>query len=173
MKNGKTILAFAALVAAVAPLGCHSQVPPSPNPSVNLTWTAPAGCTSSAACTYVISRATVPSGTTACPATTGTTYTPLNQSSPTTGTTYTDSSPTALVCYTAQTVQNNLTSVASAASNSGAPLAVPVVPLAPGAPSATATADLVKPELNPRPLEQLARNDSLAAPIMVRATIRR
>jgi hypothetical protein len=167
----KRILALAAIIAVLVPIGCHGQVPPSPNPSVNLTWTASTSCTVAAPCTYVISRATVTTGS--CPATTGTAYTPLNQSSPATGTTYTDSAPTASVCYTAQTVQNNLTSVASAASNSGTPLAVPVVPLAPGAPSASATAELAKPELKPAQKTQLAQVDWLGAPIKVTARIGR
>jgi hypothetical protein len=134
MKRFGSAIALLALLA----VGCsHAQVPPSTN-SVVLTWTAPAasgswgGCTAAAPCTYVLSRATVASGT-SCPATTGTSYTPIDQSSPAAGTTFTDSAPPsgANVCYSVQTLQGGLYSTASAASNSGTTVAIPVLPLAP------------------------------------------
>lgn len=136
MKNG--IFALLALVV----VGCAhpgvTQVPPSPPPTVTLTWTAPSGCSS---CTYVISRTT---GTTSCP-TSG--YTPLNQSSPASGTTYTDSAPPTgvSVCYLAQAVLVGLTGQPSAPSNGGTPLAVPVYPGTPGSPNASAVASLAPP----------------------------
>lgn len=145
MKN--RILALLACCAACAPVACHTQVPPSPPPTVTLTWTAPANCSS---CTYVISRTT---GTTACP-TSG--YTPLNQSSPASGTTYTDSAPPTgvSVCYVAQAVLSGATGQPSAPSNSGTPLAVPLYPGTPGSPNATAVAELappLKPDTKPLP----------------------
>ncbi len=151
--------------------GCHAQLPPSPAPTVVLTWTASTSCTgSSATCTYVVSRATVSSGS--CPATTGTAYTPLNQASPVSGTTFTDSAPTVSVCYVAQTIQSSLVSQASSASNSGTPLTVPVVPLAPSAPNATATADLVVPQISPSSATELAKAD-LTAPMQITAKLSR
>lgn len=146
------MLRFIALLALGAmAVGCHSQVPPSPAPSVSLTWTASTSCVSGQpACTYVVSRAIVTGNS--CPATTGTTYTPLNQSAPATGTNYSDASPGALNCYVAQTVQNGATSVASAASNSGVPLAVAQVPTAPGSPAATSVAMLAPSLEAPNPV---------------------
>lgn len=85
------------------------------------------GCTTSAPCTYVISRATV-SGS-SCPATTGTNYTPLNQSAPVSGLSYTDNNVAGLnVCYIAQTLQG---SAVSQPSNVVGPFQVQAVPLAP------------------------------------------
>jgi hypothetical protein len=118
-------------------VGCHGQVPPT-NHTVTLTWQAPAtGCTTSAPCTYVLSRATV-SGTT-CPGTSGTTYTPLNQSNPVSALTYTDSTASGLtVCYIAQTMQGGAVSIPS----NSALVTVPSNPLAPalGTPT-TASSD--------------------------------
>jgi hypothetical protein len=112
--------------------GCHGQVPPT-NHTVSLTWTAPsasggwAGCTVAAPCTYVISRVTVTGSS--CPSTTGTNYTPINQSNPATTTSLTDSSASGLtVCYIAQTLQG---SAVSNPSNTAGPLTVPPNPLAP------------------------------------------
>lgn len=136
MKNG--IFALLALVV----VGCAhpgvTQVPPSPPPTVTLTWTAPAGCSS---CTYVISRTTA---ATTCPQSG---YTPLNQSSPASGTTYTDSAPPTgvSVCYLAQAVLVGLTGQPSAPSNGGTSLAVPVYPGTPGSPNAMAVAELAPP----------------------------
>lgn len=49
-----------------------------------------------------------------CPSSSGTAYTPLNQSSPTTSLTYTDSKPSAAVyCYIAQSVAGSQVSVPS------------------------------------------------------------
>ena len=127
MKKFFLALAFIALAA-----GCKSQVPPS-NHTVLLTWTAPAtGCSVSTPCAYVLSRATV-TGTT-CPATTGTAYTPLNQSAPVSALTYTDSTASGLsVCYIAQTVQGSAVSFPS----NTAFIVVPANPLAPALGSPT------------------------------------
>lgn len=118
---------------AFSVIGCRAQVPPT-NHTVTLTWSAPAasgswaGCgAGQPACSYVISRAVV-SGS-SCPSTTGTSYTPLNQTSPATGTTFVDSTAAGLTaCYIAQTLQGSAVSVPS---NAAGPLAVPGNPLAP------------------------------------------
>lgn len=133
---------FLPLLLLAGALGCaHAQLPPT-NHTVSLTWSAPAGCTSAAPCTYVISRATVVAGTTACPAPNLTTpnYTPLNQSAPATGLSYVD--PTAsgtTACYIAQTLQG---SAISAPSNTTDPAVVPANPNAPslGQPSVASLA---------------------------------
>lgn len=104
----------------------HGQVPPTTS-TVTLTITAPAGCSSG--CTYVYSRALVPSASTACPASTGTSYSPLNASSPATGLTYTDSTASGdFACYIAQTEQSGLVSTPS---NIVGPETVPAQPTAP------------------------------------------
>lgn len=132
----------------LAVIGCHSQVPPSPPPTVNVSWTAAVPCT---ACTYVISRCTVTSGAT-CPS-----YTPLNQSAPASGTSYTDATPPTgvSVLYVVQAVQGTITGQPSPASNL---LAVPVYPGTPGAPNATATAALAPPIVNEKQPEVVASN---------------
>jgi hypothetical protein len=143
------------LILATAALGCHAQVPPTTY-SVSLTWTAPAasgswaGCgTGQPACSYVLSRASVASGTTACPATTGSNYTPLNQSAPATGTSYSDASATGSVCYVAQTVQSGAYSQPSSPSNV---IVVPGLPSAPGIPGGTATETQAQMETPATPL---------------------
>lgn len=60
-----------------------------------------------------------------CPATTGTAYTPLNQSSPVTALTYTDATPpTGQYCYVVQSVIT-ATGQVSVPSNTAGPLDVP------------------------------------------------
>lgn len=115
------------MLALVISIGCHAQIPPT-NHTVSLIWTAATTCgTGQPACTYVISRA--PATGTTCPATTGTTYTQLNQASPTTGTTYTDTTASGLsVCYIAQTLQSGGVSVPS---NTAGPTTVQGNPTAP------------------------------------------
>lgn len=140
----KQILFLATL--SVLTVGCgHAQVAPT-SYQVALTYTAPVasgswtGCTTAAPCTYVLSRITLASGTTSCPAAnTGTpNYTPLNASSPVTGTSYTDASAIGLtVCYIAQTEQS---SAVSGPSNTAGPFAVPASPLAPTLSGAESTA---------------------------------
>lgn len=126
------------LVALVMVNGCHAQVAPT-NTVVVLTWTQPSpsgswsGCTASSPCTYVISRASSVAG--ACPATTGTNYTPLNQSSPASGLTYTDMSVSgSTLCYIAQTLQSGLVSMPS---NTAGPFVIPANPVAPAITGAT------------------------------------
>jgi hypothetical protein len=127
---------FLLTAAMLALAGCHavSQVPPSAPPTASITWTAPAA-NGGAAYTYVVSRATA-TGTT-CPVTTGTAYTPLNQTTPTTALNYTDSTVTSgsSYCYIAQTLQSGLV---SAPSSPSAVLTVPTVPGPPTAPAVTA-----------------------------------
>lgn len=147
----KVGIGIAAAVVMIGSVACKGQVPPTSH-TVNLTWTAPvagggwAGCTTAAPCSYVISRAPASGGS--CPATTGTAYTPLNQSTPATGLTYTDTTAAGLnVCYIAQTVQGVAVSVAS---NTAGPLAVSANPLAP---SITATEAVVTPAPQIAPTE--------------------
>ena len=117
--------------------GCaHGQVTPT-NHQVALTWTAPAasgswaGCTSSAPCTYVISRLTVTAGTTSCAAPNISTpnYSPLNASTPVSNTSYNDTGAAGLtVCYIAQTEQG---SAVSQPSNVAGPFVVGANPGSP------------------------------------------
>ena len=83
----KIVLAFALILLT----GCGSYVP-----TVSLTWTAAPNCNVTP-CGYVIYRATVASGVKACPPTTGTAYTALNQTKPVSGTSYKDSTAKATV----------------------------------------------------------------------------
>lgn len=120
------IFVFVAAVFAV--IGCHAQVPPT-NRTVTLTWTAPTTCTTAAPCTFVISRATLAAGTTTCPTTLTTNYTPLNQSAPTSALEYVDPSAAGtLDCYIAQTLQAG---GVSQPSNTAGPVSVPTNPVAP------------------------------------------
>lgn len=121
-----------ALVMLVLGTGCHAQVTPT-STVVVLTWNAPVasgswtGCTTSAPCTYVISRAIITAST--CPSTTGTSYTPLNQTAPTSALTFTDNTIAGqTACYIAQTMQGGLTSTPS---NVAGPFVVPANPVAP------------------------------------------
>jgi len=157
------------LLFAVAALGCHAQVPPS-NHTVQLSWTVPqatgswAGCTTTNPCSYVVSRATVASGTTSCPGTTGTGYTPLNQSSPATDTSFTDTGASGTTaCYVAQTIQGSAVSLAS---NAAGPLVVPANPLAPTLKPPT-TAQNAEPAL---PLEP--SGTEVAESVPLRLTVR-
>jgi hypothetical protein len=149
MKIGRLILA--ALIVAPIAAGCHGQVPPAVA-KASLTWTAPLpsgawlGCgTGQPACTYIVSRAVVASGT-ACPANTGTAYTPLNQNSPVATAAYVDATAAGYVCYVAQTLQGGLPSQPSTPSNNGVALNVPPPPGAPGMPSAAETSSkMIRP----------------------------
>jgi len=146
----KRILAALAVFALAAfATSCKSQLPPSPLPTVLITWTAPAACTTAAPCVYAISRSPAVSG--ACSGTAGTFYT-LVGTSASQATTYTDTTAAGgSFCWIAQTQQGTpvLTSVASGVSNAGVPLAVPSVPAAPGAPNASTVAQLTAPALFP------------------------
>jgi hypothetical protein len=159
---------FAALavIALFLTAGCRAQVPASKATNVVLTWTAPAGCSG---CSYIVSRAT---GTT-CPPTTGTAYTPLNQSTPATAATYTDVAPPSgvSVCYVAQTIQSGLTSVASAPSDGGIPIAIPALPLPPGGLNgATQSAALAPMIINQEP-SALPQDATLQVPTQIRAIV--
>lgn len=136
MKKLLLLLPFLALTA------CHAQVPPTTH-SVDLAWHAPVpvsggiwqtACGTAAGqspCTYILSRASVTSGTGPCPpvSTSGTAnYIPLNSGSPATGLAYTDTTATGVVCYIAQTVQLATT---GGASN----IVQATVPANPGAPT--------------------------------------
>ena len=132
-KKGKMKTALKILVLLLFAVGCRAQVPPTGH-TVTLTWTVPspsgawAGCGSGQpSCAYVVSRAAA-SGS-SCPSTTGSNYTPLNQTTPAVGTSYVDFTATGqTVCYIAQTVQGSAVSQPSAPAG---PLTVPGNPLAP------------------------------------------
>lgn len=149
MRLKKIAILAAAFVMAITVFGCHAQVPPT-NHTVTLTWTAPTtGCSSGTPCSYVLSRATIAAGGT-CPTTSGTSYTPLNQSSPSTSTTYSDTTASGLVvCYIAQTEQGTAVSVPS---NVAGPFTVPANPVAPALSGNEAKAE---PQL-PLPVPTLA-----------------
>jgi hypothetical protein len=115
-------------LAALSVYACHGQVPPTVSQVTITVPTVPTGCTTAAPCTFVYSQATVASATATCPATTGTTYTPLNQSSPSTGTAYTFQPPSGFICIIGQTLQSSLTSVPG---NVIGPLTIPAQPTAP------------------------------------------
>jgi len=159
------------LFLAVVAFGCHAQVPPS-NHTVQLSWTAPqatgswAGCTTANPCSYVISRATVASGATSYPGTAGTSYTPLNQSSPATETSFTDSGASGTTdCYIAQTIQGSAVSLAS---NAVGPLVVPANPLAPAL-KQPITAENAEPVL---PLQPAGQEVAESVPLRLTVSLR-
>ncbi len=155
---GRCKVAIALLSFALA-IGCHAQVPPT-NHVVDLSWTAPSGCTG---CTFVISRAPAASGI--CPPSNASNYAPLNQNAPVSGTTYTDSSASGLnACYIAQTLQGAAVSVPS---NTVGPLSVPANPLAPTLNNPT-TAQSVAPQMQPSGIEV----GQLSIPPMLKARLR-
>jgi hypothetical protein len=123
-------------------IGCsQAQVAPT-GFKVNLSWTAPAGCTTASPCTFVASRITLAAGVTSCPAVNTATpnYAPLNAASPSTGTTFADTTAPGLnVCYIAQTEQGGQV---SAPSNVVGPFAVPASPLAPSLTGNQAVAEM-------------------------------
>jgi opacity protein-like surface antigen len=142
----KMLVALTA-VAALA-VGCHAQVPPTTH-TVALTWTA----TSSGGTppySYIMSRISLTTGTSACPAVNYATpnYTPLNSSAPTSGTAYTDSAAQGTVCYVVQ-AQDSAKTVGNA-SNTAGPLVVPGNPAAPVTLGGSVTAALQQPAL-PKP----------------------
>lgn len=118
--------------------GCGSsvtfgQVPPT-TVDIVWTWAAPSGCTIAAPCSYYISVLVVSNGTATCPASTGSSYVPINGGAATSSLTMTDTGETlgTTVCAIAQTLQNGLTSQWSVPSNAVVmPNAAPV----PGSPS--------------------------------------
>lgn len=154
--------ALASLIAVVAALGCHAQVPPSGHagivswsvPAANSTW---AGCGSGQpACTYIISALKVAATASSCPNSTGSNYTPLNQAQPATGTSYTDVADNgSTVCYVAQTVQG--TGISTASAPTVTPVTIPGNPTAPSVTSQSAKAE-TEPPLMSQPSSDLAMN---------------
>ena len=139
-----------ALFALVLAEGCHAQIPPSPPASVTATWTAPAACTVSAPCVYVISRAAC---TSTCPSTSGTAYTQVGTTASNV-TSFTDTNLTSgSYGWIVQAQQGSpaATSQPSGISNGGAPFAVTGPPGAPTAPNLTTTAEVTKPQIKPSP----------------------
>ncbi|HEX5426671.1 MAG TPA: hypothetical protein VFW94_24375 [Candidatus Acidoferrales bacterium] len=123
-----------------------AQVPPS-KADIVWSWTAPSQCTATAPCEYYVSVLAVPNGTTACPASTGNSYVPVNAGQPINALAYTDTGEGlgTTVCAIAQTAQSGLVSAWSVPSS---PVVMPVSPPVPGAPSgAEKTAHMVKPAL--------------------------
>lgn len=160
MKILRTVLIFPVFVfLAWITTGCaHAQVTPT-NHQVNLTWTAPAasgswgGCTTSAPCTYEVSRIALTTGATSCPAPNVATpnYTPL---APATGTTFADTGATGLTaCYIVQTEQGG---AVSQPSNTAGPLVIPANPLAPSLTGNEATAAPLVMPLNESPAPVLS-----------------
>lgn len=152
MKKFAAVIAVA--LACVFITGCPAQVPPSPAPTVAVSWTAPTtpACTATAPCTYIVSRCAVATGATTCAS-----YTPLNQTTPAATTAFTDSTPPTgvSVLYVIQAVQSAQTGQPSPSSNL---IAVPVYPGTPGAPNATMTAALAPPLVTDKQEEMLASN---------------
>ena len=142
-------IGFFAVVLVAAP--CRAQIPPSHAPSVSINWQAPpakrgwGGCTAKSPCSYVISRATVASGTRSCPPTSGTFYAKVGTTSNNT-LTFSDTTVSrgTLYCWIVQTQQGSapvLTSQPSTPSNRGVPLLIPAVPLAPAIPNTSGLVD--------------------------------
>lgn len=144
---------LAVVMACLFITGCPAQVPPSPPPTVSVTWTAGNPCNS---CTYVVSRCTAAAGATSCPS-----YTPLNQAAPVAATSYTDSTPPTgvSVLYIIQEVQGGMTGQPSPPSNL---IAISVYPGTPGTPNATAQAALAPPILTEKQ-QQLATSGQVCA----------
>lgn len=141
--------------------GCHAQVPPSPPPTVALTWTAPAACTTAAPCVFAISRTAIAAGGCPTPSTTGTQNYALIGTTASNATTFTDANASAgnIGCYIAQTQQGTptLTSVPS----NVASVTVPNLPAAPTVLGGTATAELAPEKVIPMPEPTIAKNEPL------------
>jgi hypothetical protein len=164
MKNRIVFLILAAFLA----VGCHAQLPPSPGYNTTWTVTIPSpsngwlGCgTGQPTCTLVISTLVVPSGTTTCPASTGSNYVP--QQTATTGVaapTWVQANTTGTSqCAVAQLVQTQagqtLPSISAASPPSNAVVS-PALPLAPNVSGSTQVAGIEKPKmpmLEPSPTE--------------------
>lgn len=148
MKLGcKIVLSVLCMFLTVGCMHINAQMT-NPNKVVVLTWNAPAldpinlpnwpGCGTPSTCSYVISRAAT-SGNTCPPATVGgTTYTPLNPTTPVSATTYTDSSSGGgKYCWIVQTIQTQSgVQTVSDPSNTTGPLQVPGKP---GPPASSAS----------------------------------
>ena len=142
---------FPLILALVAAIGCHGQVPPATTHSVKLTWTAPvasstwSGCTTTAPCVYAVYRCTGTS--TSCPSvpTTNTAWSEITTpSTRPSSVTYVDTGVTggSTYTYTVETVQSNTNSSPSNTTTA-------IVPQTPGSPtlSSPTTANLEKRKL--------------------------
>jgi hypothetical protein len=145
----RTMLVALTAVMAFA-VGCHAQVPPTTH-TVALTWTAPTSG-GTPPYSYIMSRITLTTGTSTCPAVNVTTpnYGPLNSSSPVTPTSYTDTTATGTVCYTVQT-EDSVKAIGNP-SNTAGPFVLPTNPSQPVTLGGAVTADLQQPAL-PKPSE--------------------
>ena len=136
----KVLIAAVIASFALAAIGCHGQLPVTQHTvTLTVTSTIPAGST------FVASKLSVASGTTTCPVSTGSNYTPINASSPsTTGTIIDTTSAGQTVCEGVQLLSGGATSPFS---NIVGPYVVPANPTAPvisGQAAMTATADDLK-----------------------------
>ncbi len=134
-------LAVGFLVVVLMAVWSGAQIPPSHAPWVSISWQVPparrgwGGCTAKSPCSYVISRATIASGTRSCPPTSGTFYTKVGTTSNNV-LTFSDTTVSrgTQYCWIVQTQQGSapvLTSQPSMPSNRGVPVLIPAVPLAP------------------------------------------
>lgn len=130
---------------SILSVGCHAQMPPTTH-TVALTWTAPSSG-GTPPYVYIMSRITLTSGATACPAVNYVTpnYTPLNSSTPVSATSYTDTTATATVCFVVQ-AQDSAKAIGNA-SNTAGPYVLPTNPTAPVTLGGAVTADLQQPAL--------------------------
>lgn len=167
MKSAIRFTVFVFATIALAALGCHGQVPPTSH-SLTITVTnapCPAG-TPAATCGYVFSIAPVTGSS--CPSTSGTTYSPQNQSAPvpqpTSGNaTYTDSAHSGqTVCAIGQTAQGTAYSQPSSAIG---PFTIPAAPTPPAVSATEAKNDA-------KPLPQLQPTEPQTAKLDLKAVVR-
>lgn len=153
------VLLSLALVALTA--GCRAQVPPTSH-TLTLTVTN-APCTpgtSASTCGYVFSEAIVTGSS--CPSTSGSNYSPVNQSTPvaqpsTGNATFTDSGVAGkTVCAIAQTVSGGAVSQPSTAAG---PFQIPANPTAPQVNGTQAEVRPALPQLQPAPGPVMAKNE--------------
>lgn len=144
----KRLIASLALTLGWISIGCHAQMPVTTH-TVALTWTATSSG-GTAPYVYIMSRITLSTGTSTCPAVNYATpnYTPLNSSSPVTATSYTDTTATGTVCFIVQ-AQDSVKAISNA-SNTAGPLVLPTNPTSPVTLGGAVTADLQQPAL-PKP----------------------
>lgn len=150
--------------------GCsNAQLPPSNGYDVLWTVSIPApangwaGCgAGQPSCGLVISTLAVPAGTTTCPASTGSNYTPQQTAAaPASGTTWSQPGTTGTTqCAVAQLVQTQAGQSSPSVSGASAPsnaVVSPALPLAPSVSGAQQVAALDKPKLQPTaPAPELA-----------------
>lgn len=147
---------------AIATVGCHGQIPPPTTHVVNLTITAPAGCTTSSPCTYAIYRCSASAS--ACADTTNTAWAEItNSANRISGTSYTDSSASGLTAYYAALTYQGASH--SGASNVVGPLSVPPSPLAPVVNGTTAQGDQ-------KPLKAIEPGDPQVAKLELKAVVK-